>query len=182
MFSILFKCGRKTCQISSFRRSSPSFFPFLHKQEKKKLIFLDPWTRYLTLPRRHVFLRSGQPISSPQKQTRAAVKSVVISGETKYPVGREMPSLPIDVLNPIFFHFNLLRFFSLPLLLPPFSFPLLFFHSFRRRSVPLYSGTNIISISQMMYDRFMHFVTIVAREYMRFFRNFGGIFVGTFME
>lgn len=144
MFSILFKCGRKTCQISSFRRSSPSFFPFLHKQEKKKLIFLDPWTRYLTLPRRHVFLRSGQPISSPQKQTRAAVKSVVISGETKYPVGREMPSLPIDVLNPIFFHFNLLRFFSLPLLLPPFSFPLLFFHSFWRRSVPLYSGGQIL--------------------------------------
>lgn len=135
MFSILFKCERKTCQISSFRRSSPSFFPFLHKQEKKKLIFLDPWTRYLTLPRRHVFLRSGQPISSPQKQTRAAVKSVVISGETKYPVGREMPSLPIDVLNPIFFHFNLLRFFSPPPP-PPFLLSSLVFSQFQTKIGP----------------------------------------------
>lgn len=112
---------------------------------------------YLTLPRRHVFLRSGQPISSPQKQTRAAVKSVVISGETKYPVGREMPSLPTYrsmFWIQSFFTLTSSVFFSLLPPPPHFLLSSLVFssHSFRRRS-PLYS--NIISISQMMYDRFV---------------------------
>lgn len=105
------------------------FLPFF-TNKKKKTYFLRSMNGYLTLPRRHVFLRSGQPISSPQKQTRAAVKSVVISGETKYPVGREMPSLPTYrsmFWIQSFFTLTSSVFFLSLLPLPTFSFPLLFF-------------------------------------------------------
>lgn len=122
------------------------------------LTFLPPTTRVSSL-------RSTDLLAAKANTSSCQICSNIGRNEISRGQRNAIPPyLPIDVLNPIFFHFQPPPSFFPPLPLP-FLLSSLVFSSFFTQKGP-YSGTNIISISQIMYDRFIHFVWIVTREYM----------------